>query len=95
MSATRKKKVNPRRKPTRLTEADVKKIQDEAVGMSIRNAFLLVLYVLADKHDAPQEELQQLFQELHYAADSVNKKYITWADKEKMLLEEYEIELDL
>lgn len=56
---------------------------------------MLVLYVLVDKHDAPRDDIQQLANEVNYMADSVSKGYVSWRDIEHVLLEEYEIEIDL
>lgn len=89
------KKTNPRRVPVRVTEADIRRIKAEATSAAMKKAILLMLYVLVDKHDASKEDLNQFAGEINYAADSVKSGFVNWNDIEKVLLDEYEIELDL
>ena len=53
----------------------------------------MVLYILIDKHDAPKEDIQQLAAEVNYYADSISQGYITWKDVERVVRDEYEVEL--
>ena len=85
------KKVNPRRKPA--TQADVEKAKNQATSDAIRRILYLVLYILIDKHDAPKEDIQQLAAEVNYYADSISQGYITWKDVERVVRDEYEVEL--
>ena len=55
----------------------------------------MFLYVLVDKHGAPKEDIQQLAEEVNYMADSISKGYVSWRDIEHVLLEEYEVQIDL
>ena len=93
MSKKKIKKKNPNKKPT--TEADIIKAKRQATYEAMERVLMLVLYVLVDKHDAPKEDIQQLANEVNYMADSVSKGYVSWRDIEHVLLDEYEIELDL
>lgn len=86
-----KKKVNPRRKPA--THADVEKAKSQASSEAIRKILYLVLYILIDKHDAPREDIHQLADEVNYYADSISQGYITWKDVERVVRDEYEVEL--
>ena len=86
-----KKKVNPRRKPA--THADVEKAKNQASSEAIRKILYLVLYILIDKHDAPKEDIHQLADEVNYYADSISQGYITWKDVERVVRDEYEVEL--
>ena len=86
-----KKKVNPRRKPA--THADVEKAKNQASSEAIRKILYLVLYILIDKHDAPKEDIHQLADEVNYYADSISRGYITWKDVERVVRDEYEVEL--
>lgn len=87
------KKINPRRRPA--TQADIKKAKNEATDNAIKRVLCMFLYVLVDKHGAPKEDIQELAKELNYMADSIRKGYVTWKDIEHVLLEEYELEIDL
>lgn len=84
-----KKKTNPRRKPA--TQADVKKAKNDAVSEAVRLVVYMVLYVLIDKHNAPQEDIQQLAREVNDVADSIAKGYLDWKDIRQVLEEEYEV----
>ena len=86
-----KKKVNPRRKP--VSQADVNRAKDQATSEAIRRILYLVLYILIDKHEAPKEDIKQLAAEVNYYADSISQGYITWKDVERVVRDEYEVEL--
>lgn len=87
------RKTNPRRRPA--TQADIKKAKNEAADNAMKRVLHMFLYVLVDKHGAPKEDIQELAKELNYMADSIRKGYVTWKDIEHVLLEEYELEIDL
>lgn len=93
MSKKKSKKINPNKKPA--TQADVKKAKNEATDNAMKRVLCMFLYVLVDKHGAPKEDIQELAKELNYMADSIRKGYVTWKDIEHVLLEEYELEIDL
>lgn len=87
------RKTNPRRRPA--TQADIKKAKNEAADNAMKRVLCMFLYVLVDKHGAPKEDIQEFAKELNYMADSIRKGYVTWKDIEHVLLEEYELEIDL
>ena len=91
----KKKRINPNRKPAHLTEADVKHVQSQAETRGLKRALALVLYTLVEKHDAPREDIQQLAREIDYMADSVCRGYVKWKDIDRVLNEEYGIEIEL
>ena len=62
-----KKKTNPRRKPA--TQADVKKAKHKAAEEAVRLVVYMVLYVLIDKHNAPQEDIQQLARNVRWCPE--------------------------
>lgn len=86
-----KKKVNPRKVP--VSQADINKAKRQATEEAMRTIVALVLFILIDKHDAPTEDIQQLASELNYYADSVARGYIKWKDVERVVFEEYGVEL--
>ena len=87
------RKTNPRRRPA--TQADVKKAKNEATDNAMKRVLCMFLYVLVDKHGAPKEDIQELAGELNYMADSIRRGYVKWPDIEKVLFEEYELEIEL
>lgn len=87
------KKINPRRRP--VNQADVARAKAQAVDEAMTRMLQMVLYVLVDKHGATHEELSQLAAEVNYLADSINRKYLSFADIERMLDEEYDVHLNL
>lgn len=93
MSKKKIKKINPKKKPA--TEADVIKAKKQATYEAMERILMLVLYVLVDKHNAPRDDIQQLANEVNYMADSVSKGYVSWRDIEHVLLDEYEVKIDL
>lgn len=87
----KKRKINPRRIPA--TKADIEKAKKRGTEEAVRRAISLMLYVLIDKHGTTMEEIQRMAKELNYCADSVSKGYIKWRDIERVVFEEYGVEL--
>ena len=52
---------------------------------------IMLLYVLADKHDFDDMQLAQVLQDVTYVADSVHKDYISLDDLKGVLKEEHGI----
>lgn len=84
-----KKKVNPNRQP--MTMAQVNKAKKEATTNALRRMLYLFLFVLIDKHNAPEEDIKQLVEEVNYYADSISKGYINWKDIEHTVKDEYDL----
>lgn len=86
-------KVNPRRKPA--TQADVERAAKEGRDLGLEFALNLVLFVLKDKHDAPDEEILQLRDEFMYVVDSVAHKYLSYSDIVRTLKGDYDLAVHL
>lgn len=95
MTKAKKRRVNPNRRPVQMTEAKLRKLKETATDEAMLRALRLVLYTLIDKHDAPKEDIQQLAGEINYVADSVCRGYLKWEDIDRVLDEEYELQIDL
>lgn len=87
------KKTNPRRRP--VSQADINRAKTKATDEAMTRLLQMVLYVLVDKHNATHEELAQLAAEVNYVADSINREYLSFADIERVLGEEYDVHLNL
>lgn len=92
-------KTNPRRIPR--TQKDVDDAEKRGWERGTNEALVIFLYALVDKH-RPQEgedqqfmeDIKQLAEDIHDTCDSVEKGYINAADMEKVLTDEYQIEID-
>lgn len=83
-----KKKINPRRRP--LSEADVIKIQDNAVHL----AFAIFLTVLKDKFGFSNDDIVKAWYEADKLSEEVLKDgLVKLKDLVDMLKEEYKIDL--
>ena len=56
-------------------------------------AVTLVLWILLDKHDAPDEDVQTLNEEVKYLCDSIDKCYVSYPDIRRALKEEHDTEV--
>lgn len=85
--ANKPKKLNPRRE--QKTQQDVNRARGEGIYTGVEYAFKLALYILLDKHDAPAEDVQQLSNELTWAADMVMDKKLSWSFVDTVLKEHH------
>lgn len=85
------KKVNPRNK--HVTQADLNKAKRKAMEDSMRQILYLILYILIEKHEAPKEDIHQLADEVNYYADSITQGYVKWKDIERVVVDEYGVQL--
>lgn len=76
------KKVNPRKVPVSL--ADVHKGRVFGAEMMLT----AMVYVLKDKHDAPNDEIKQLCAEMDYFFDSIRRGFINFKEVREAQLEE-------
>ena len=83
-----KKKINPRRKP--LSEADVIKIQDNAVHL----AFAIFLTVLLDYHGFTREQIQDVWHQADKLSEEIMEGRINIRDLLNVLNEEYGVLLE-
>ena len=88
---SKKKNTNPNRVP--VSKADINKAKNQATSEAMNRIVLLMLFILIDKHDAPQEDVQQLAGEINYYADSISRGYVKWKDIEQVVVKEYGVEL--
>lgn len=86
-----RKKVNPRRRPA--SEADVKRERERTADGAVKFCMILFLTVMLDKEGSDKEQLQRIMCEIADLSDSVKRGYVNRYDLEKVLLEEYEIQL--
>lgn len=83
-----KKKINPRRKP--LSEADVVKIQDNAVHL----AFAIFLSVLKDKFNFSNDDVVRAWKEADKLSEEVLRDgLVKLKDLVDTLRDEYKIDL--
>ena len=92
MSKTRKT-TNPRKIPR--TQADVDKAYDKGLIDGTVCGLTVMLYVLKDKFDADDEQLQEFSKAFNYIVDSMAKGYITQADLKCVVKEEYGTVIEL
>lgn len=86
-----KKKTNPKRIPK--TQADVDRAEEKGRVFGMEFMANLTLWVLIDKHDAPDEDVLQLRDEILYLCDSIDKGYVSYADIRRALREEHGTEV--
>lgn len=87
------KKVNPRRVP--MTNADVKRSRQDGMQFGVEFGINCVLFILKDKHDAPDEDVVQLRDEFMYLMDSIAKGYVSYADIKTALKGEYDLTVEM
>jgi hypothetical protein len=83
-----KKKLNPRRKPMTVVEA-----KEDAYKKAIYTVLGILFYTLLDKHNAPKDEIKQLYDEMNDVSDMISKGYLNMRDIFNTLKKEYDIEL--
>lgn len=86
-----KKKTNPKRIPK--TQADVDRAEEKGRVFGMEFMANLTLWVLIDKHDAPDEDVLQLRDEILYLCDSIDKGYVSYSDIRRALREEHGTEV--
>ena len=92
MPKAKTKKTNPRRVPK--TQEDVNRALTLGIEIGVKRAIKMCLYILADKHNAPKEDVQQLAEEIAWLADHITARKISWNDVDKVL-KENEIEVHM
>lgn len=85
-------KTNPRRIPR--TQADVDRAEEKGRPFGMEFMTNLTLWILLDKHDAPDEDVLQLRDEILYLCDSIEKGYVSYPDIRRGLLEEHDIKVE-
>lgn len=87
-----KKKVNPRRIP--ISRADVDREVKKVCTIAIQQCMAIIFNVLVDKHNYSVEQLQELWNEVNYLSDSIDKGYVNVSDILYMLKQEYGINIE-
>lgn len=86
-----KKNTNPRKIPRTQTDVDRAEEKGQMFGMEFMAN--LTLWVLLDKHGAPDEDVQQFSEEIRYLCDSIDKGYVSYPDIRRALKEEHGLEV--
>ena len=81
------KKKSPKSIPR--TQQDVDRAYDKGLLDGSVGALTIMLYVLKDKFDAEDEQLQEFSDAFNNTADGMAKGYITQADLKTVIKEEY------
>ena len=87
------KKTNPRNIPR--SQADVDKANKAGMLFGTEFALNIVLYVLKDKHNEPDDDIMKLRDEFMYQIDSISKGYLKYADVKKALQTDYDMTVKL
>lgn len=87
------KRINPHHRP--CTQADVDKAREEGKTEGMEFMLTIILWTLVDKHGAPDEDLQVLSSDIAYIADSINRKYVSYADIKRALKEEHGLDIEM
>lgn len=86
-----KKKTNPNRIP--CTQADVDRAEKRGQLFGMEFMASLMLWILLDRHNAPDEDVQQLNDEIKYLMDSIEKGYVSYPDIRRAMKEEHGTEV--
>lgn len=86
-----KNRTNPRRVPR--TQADVERAEAKGQLFGMEFMAVLTMWILIDKHNAPDEDVQQFNEEIkylcEYLCDSIEKGYVSYPDIRRALDEEH------
>ncbi len=85
------RKPNPRK--VQRTQADVDKAWVEGERFGTWGALLMLFTVLYDKEHAEPKDIQRVWDEVNYLAESVAERRVTLNDLDKVLREEYGVEV--
>ena len=88
-----KTKVNPRRIPA--TAEDVRRSRQSGMQFGVEFGINCVLFILKDKHDAPDDDVMQLKDEFMYLMDSIANGYVSYADIKTALKGEYDLTIEM
>ena len=85
------KRTNPKKIPR--TQADVDRAQEQGRLDGREFMATLTLWILLDRHDAPDEDVQVLNEEIKYLMDSITKGYVSYPDIRRAMKEEHDTEV--
>lgn len=81
-------KTNPRKIPR--TEADVRRAREEGRLQGMTFMLTTIIWILCDKHDAPDHDLKQLSEEVAYLCDNIVCGNVSFAEVRRALEEEHD-----
>lgn len=82
-----RKSPNPRKIPR--TQADVDRAEEQGRITGMEFMATVTLWVLLDKHSAPDDEIQVFNEEIKYLMDSIAKGYVSYPDIVRAMKEEH------
>lgn len=88
----RNNKTNPRRVPKTL--ADVERAEDAGRVEGAQFALTCIIWILCDKHDAPEDDVKQLSREIKYLFESIAEGNVSFPEVKRALKEEYDWTVD-
>lgn len=86
------KKTNPRKIPR--TQADVERAENQGRMFGAEFMANMTLWILIDKHGAPDEDVMQFRDEIMDLCDSINRGYVSYPDIRRALREEHGLEVE-
>lgn len=93
MPKSKKKDKSPKSIPRSQQDVDRAFSKGKMTGME----FILncITWVLVDRHNAPEDDLNQLAEELRYLLESISRGYCSYPDIVKTLKKEYDFEVSV
>ena len=85
------KRTNPKKIPK--TQADVDRAEKKGQLFGMEFMATMTLWILLDKHGAPDEDVQQLNEEIRYLCDSIDKGYVSYPEIRRAMKEEHGTEV--
>lgn len=82
-----RKSPNPRKIPR--TQADVDRAEEHGRITGMEFMATVTIWVLLDKHNAPDDEIQVFNEEIKYLMDSIAKGYVSYPDIVRAMKEEH------
>lgn len=83
-----RKSPNPRKIPR--TQADVDRAEEHGRITGMEFMATVTLWILLDKHSAPDDEIQVFAEEIRYLMDSIAKGYVSYPDIVRAMKEEHD-----
>lgn len=82
-----RKSTNPRKIPR--TQADVDRAEEQGRITGMEFMATVTIWVLLDKHNATDDEIQVFNEEIKYLMDSIDKGYVSYPDIVRAMKEEH------
>lgn len=88
-----KKANNPRRIPR--TQQDVDRAAEKGRTEGANFILTIILFILKDKHNAPDEDLETLANEIDFYCQQINDGLLSWSEVKDALKQEYDVTLKI